>query len=306
MITNDESNNPKFRIFICFELDMNYPIKSSYLSYIPLLSEYSSKNTRGVSMINAFLLIVLLPTFSYAIEIEFSPEVTQTFKPTNCENNSTCDLEKFKMTTQTYKVKSGGIWRHGSRAFISFQTDKVENIRNYGVVQFIKGCVYTSKLDQNGEVIQRVSISREFYGGYELFSHPNWVIDSIDEDPLYNSYDPEIDRFGAYRWSPTPGIFTNYDEQVYLLEKDPLYPEVYVTDRPAQAYVDSGVAKNISLQFKTCLYRTDDIPLKSIPTDTQFAKPIKCFDWNSQFKYDHFLGQFSHKNEISDICTEKI
>ncbi len=249
-------------------------------------------------------LLILIPINSYAVNVILSPEESQVFKPGTCLSED-CSLKQFKISSQNYKLQVGGVWRFGTRAFISIETNSVKNIRDYGVVQFIRGCVYNSKVNEEGVVKKEIKISREFYNGHQLFLHPEWVIDSIDLDPLYNSFNPEVDRFGAYRWSPTPGVFTNYDEQVYLLERTPDFPEVYVTDRPAQAFYENNEAKNVSLQFKTCLYKTNDIPLVSKPSDLNFAEPIKCFEWNSQFNFNHKTKVFDEANKIEDICLKQ-
>lgn len=256
-------------------------------------------------MSKLLILLILMPITSKAVDVILSPEETQAYSPGTCTFGAgDCGLKKFKISSQNYKLQVGGIWRFGTRAFISIETNTIDQIRSYGVVQFIRGCVYNSKLADDGKVKKEIKISREFYNDYQLFSHPEWVIDSIDLDPLCNSFNPEMDRFGAYRWSPTPGVFTNYDEQVYLLERAPEYPEIYVTDRPAQAFYENGKAKNVSLQFNTCLYESKDIPLVSKPTELNFADPIKCFKWNSQFKFNHKTKVFEETNSIDDICLK--
>lgn len=202
---------------------------------------------------------------------------------------------KFSVTTQHYKItyKPGDVsW--GTRMFAKYETKKVGELEEYGVVQFLRGCQYNTYVDQ-GKIVTVDNILRHSFNKLVVFKHPEWVIDSVDLDPLYNNT-PENEswgtRHGFYRWNRKG----NYDEDGEVLfrnEKPPQNiknPNLYVIVHPGTSFIEAGWAKNISMEFKTCLYKTKDIPVKTLESDIHFAKAIHCFDWSTSFIYDHATG----------------
>lgn len=244
--------------------------------------------------------LALTSLSSYAGSVKREKPLVQVYKNSDCLKTDSCDLKEFKLETYNYNSIIAGDATLGSSATMSYKTDKVENLEKYAVVQFIKGCVYNSKL-VDGKIEKNSYVSRDFFGEIKKFTHPQWVIDSVDKDPVYNSI--EKLRHGAYRWNTVAGSTEKKTQKYYLNEK-PTRPELYVTDLPSTAFFMYGEAKNVSLEFKACIYKTSDVPMETDPEDTTFAEPIKCFDWKSSFIYNHTGKLYESKKEIDSYCLQ--
>ena len=234
----------------------------------------------------------------------FSYTITFSKPNVSTAGNLNDELTLFKLDTRNYHLKDHED-RFGTTAYMSYRTDKVENLKKFGIVQFIKGCVFVDPTDSNPNKFPRSILARNYYDEHAPFYHPEWMIDSLDKDPLYNSYDANVDRFAAYKWVPTLGDYTNFREDMYVFDQAPPHAELFVTDRPAQAYANKDIIQNVSLSFKSCIYKIEDIPLESNPTDTSFAKPIKCFEWNSSYIYNKELKKFESPQGIHPFCLKE-
>src|SRR3989344_4059828 len=127
----------------------------------------------------------------------------------NCSANSTCNLKYIDYFIEDYRIEVEGSFSYGTRMYAGYGTDKVESLDKYVFVQFIKGCVFTSKLIE-GVVFNYLDFGRYSYSepdGIAIFIHPNWEVDSTDSDPVYNST-PETPRHFYYRWNTEPGSFS--------------------------------------------------------------------------------------------------
>lgn len=249
------------------------------------------------------LLKMLLPVFlttslASAGVVKKKPRV-QIFTNTSCSKNTSCSLQEFKLQTVDYRVDfTQGGTSFGTDAHISYKTRKVSDLEDYAVVQFIRGCKFSSMRTADNK-INKFIMARDYFGKMSAFKHPQWSIDSIDTDPMYNN-GPEKKRHAYYRWKKGA-------DQVYYFQEKPSTPELYTTDLPGTASMTNpdDIATNISLQFKVCLYRTEDVPLQAGPQQIDFARPLKCFDWASSYIYNHDLNKFESKKEIDPFCQEE-
>ena len=249
------------------------------------------------------ILVLILSTWAFAQE-KGEPRIisrsNQVFENINCAETNTCDLKKVRFKSEDYQILVDGGIHYGTRLFAHYLTDTVGTLENYAFVQFIKGCQYNSY--DTGEITPK-SIAREYFNELATYSHKNWVIDSIDTNPIYFS-NSEFYHF-FYKWNDKQEpLIKNIESpyKLYGLEK-PVYPELYVTDRPGTAFYVNGGAKNISLAFKTCLYKTSDIPKEASPEDINFAEPIHCYYWYSSWIYDHEERKFNNPYSISPVCN---
>lgn len=234
-------------------------------------------------------------------KVEFKNKTVQKFVNENCEESDTCSLKSFTLKSNDYITTLGADRYYGSQAHAFFETDKVSNLTDYGVVQFIKGCAFRSKKSEDGTVKKWRGIVREFFGNMQVFHHPEWVIDSVDADAMYNNYTSE-DRHGAHRWN-SKKYSTAKETEHYFLNKRPTNPVLYVRDMPSMgSYDDVLGASNVSLQFKTCLYKTSDIPESTTPDDLRFAQPISCLEWSSSFVFNHDSKHFESPKDIDPFC----
>lgn len=224
------------------------------------------------------------------------------FKNTNCAATDSCDLVEFKVQSYDYQVTfADQSPSYGTSAFMSYTTKNVDQLENYAIVQQIKGCIYNSGVDFLGNVIKSSNFVRDLFGKSVPYKHADWQIDSIDEDPMYNNNVPEF-RHGSYRWNTVKNSYAKETEKVFWNER-PTSPTLYVSDLPGTAFADDNEAKNISLQFNTCIYKTASIPMVATPGDVNFSKPIACIPWNSSFVFNHKSQKFESRNEVDEFCT---
>lgn len=86
----------------------------------------------------------------------------------------------------------------------------------------------------------------------------------------------------------------------------PKNPLLFVDDEPSGTTVmtiseDLLIVRNISLEFKMCLYKTGDVPVGATPKDIS-AQPIVCIPWHSSFVFNHAQKEFESPPEIAQAC----
>ena len=146
---------------------------------------------------------IILTLLSFNLYAAPSADEVFRFENTDCEKNQSCDLLNFELKVYHQKDEypnfQGRMAKRSSTvAEGRFETSSGQNVRNYAIVQYIEGCLYSSSMLDDGEIIINTnSHKREFYGKLINFNHPTQVIDSIDSDPIYASF--KEDRHGSYR-----------------------------------------------------------------------------------------------------------
>jgi hypothetical protein len=220
-------------------------------------------------------------------------QTKQVFLNSDCWSTDTCNLKRFTLTMSVYEVWFSDDPNHpvyGNGVIMGYETDSVDTLEKYAIVQFMKGCVFYSSKDGEGKINRNASYYVvPSFGENVPYCFPQWVIDSRDTDPAYNS-DPEYGRFYLLRWNK-PGSY-DYRTQKYYGAEKPKIPVVYMTDHPAGAFVTGTGVKNAALEFKTCIYKASDVPAETRRDDTGFAKPIACFEWQHVYVYDFDKGSF--------------
>jgi hypothetical protein len=243
------------------------------------------------------LLISLLAGNSYGHftgkgHVHTLSKTTQVFWNPDCRSTDTCDLKRFTLTTSVYEIwfsDDPNYPTYGNGAIMEYETNSVDALEKYAIVQFMKGCVFDSSKNGDGKVIRSVSDNVPSFGEDIPFCFPEWVIDSQDTDPAYNS-DPEYGRFYLLRWNK-PGSYVYPNHKYYGAEK-PKIPVVYMADYPAGAFVRATAVKNAALEFKTCIYKSSEVPTKTRRDDINFAKPLTCFEWQNVYVYDFEKRRF--------------
>ncbi len=217
-------------------------------------------------------------------------ETQQVFLNPDCEATDTCDLKRFSLTTMAHEIWFGDTPNnptYANGAIMEYETDSVDAIEKYAIVQFIKGCVFLTSKNRDGQIQRQMDYSVTSFGENVPLCFPQWVIDSQDTDPVYNS-DPKLGRFYLLRWNP-PG--SDQIEKFYGAKK-PELPIVHMDDYPAGAFVTASGVKNSSLQFKTCIYKAREVPTVTRRENVNFARPIDCFQWQDVYIYDFTAGKF--------------
>ena len=216
----------------------------------------------------------------------------QVFLNPDCRSTDTCDLIRFTLTTSVYEVwfsDDPNYPTYGNGVIMEYETDSVDALEKYAIVQFIKGCVFDSSKNGDGKINRNVSYTVPSFGETIPYCFPEWVIDSQDTDPAYNS-DPEYGRFYLLRWNK-PGSYEYPNHKYYGAEK-PKIPVVYMADYPMGAFVTGTGVKNAALEFNTCIYKASDVPAEIRRDDINFAKPITCFEWQNVYVYDFDKATF--------------
>lgn len=226
-------------------------------------------------------------------------ETKQVFSNPDCRSTDTCDLKKFTLTTSVYEIwfsDDPNYPTYANGVIMEYETESVDALEKYAIVQFKKGCVFYSSKSREGKINRNVSDTVASFGENIRFCLPQWVIDSQDTDPAYNS-DPEYGRFYLLRWNK-PGSYDDRTQKYYGAEK-PKIPVVYMTDYPSGAFVTTTGVKNVALEFNTCLYKASDVPAETRRDDIDFARPITCFEWQNVYVYDFDMGRF--QTDLADV-----
>jgi len=219
-------------------------------------------------------------------------ESKQVYASPDCGATDSCDLKRFTLTTVVYEV-----WfsddpirpTYGTGVIMEYETKTVKALEKYAIVQFKKGCVFHSSKSGTGKIDRHISDVVPSFGEKIPFCFRDWVIDSQDTDPAYNS-DPQYGRFYLLRWNK-PGSYDNRTQKFYGMQK-PRKPVLYMTDYPAGAFVTGTGVKNVSLEFKTCIYKASEVPFATRRNNIHFARPINCFEWQNVYVYDFEKAAF--------------
>jgi len=147
-------------------------------------------------------------------------ETKQVYSNRDCHVTDSCDLKRFTLTTMVYEV-----WfsddpirpTFGNGVIMEYETGTVQALEKYAIVQFKKGCVFHSSKNGTGKVDKNVSDVVPSFGERIPFCFRDWVIDSQDTDPAYNS-DPEYGRFHLLRWNK-PGSYDKRTQKFYGIQK---------------------------------------------------------------------------------------
>jgi hypothetical protein len=228
----------------------------------------------------------------------------EVFTNSDCAATDSCHLKEFSVQMDRYKVHlAGGLVNFGTRMFARYQTQEIDQLEEFGLVQFIRGCQYSSRVI-NGELIGRKDILIYGPGNVVIpYVFPKWVIDGSSPDPIDWGTEPMPGtRHYFYKWSEIPG--STESKVHYFGDRKPTNPALFVRDLPGTAFLEEklGEARNISVEFRVCLYKTADVP-KSVPNgELDFATPLKCFGWNSSWIWDFEKSEMTSPEGVVPYC----
>ncbi|MEI7529678.1 MAG: hypothetical protein WCK76_12130 [Elusimicrobiota bacterium] len=230
-----------------------------------------------------------------------------------CQNKA-CEVKAVRFASWDYRITAQGELSFASGFSAHYRTDKVESLEKYGFVQWIKGCVFDSEVE-NGKLKYSHTYSRPYWqhgaeeqDHYASFHHPVLALDSVDADPVYAS-SPGVPHPGGYKWNRVRGSIAN-GSMVRYFNEQPVMPELYVTDYPSTSFTytlgGAKVAKNTSLTFRTCLYRIADIPKVTAPETEIFPGALVCYDWSSSHIYNHASKVFEAWDRLHPECARSL
>ncbi len=211
------------------------------------------------------------------------------------------------------------------------ETTNASCIGDYGVVQFIRGCIYIDRISNATNVSsEKYLMTRDLRGKTVDFKHPDWVVDSVDLDPLYNSYDLEDanseNRRDWHRYVKVPLLLkADHDSLVidvakyfnsknfdYVMNAPTPLSQVFISDTPSGSALVPNAGANhreistSSLEFQTCLYHMKDIPVTGDPAGFNIPEdqggPIKCFAWSDKVKFNNQTETFDRTDEMDPYC----
>lgn len=225
-------------------------------------------------------------------------ETQQVFLNPDCDPTDSCDLKRFTLSTAVNEIwfsDNPKYPTYGNGVIMEYETDSVAALETYAIVQFKKGCVFETAKTSEGKIRRIVTDTVASFGEQIPFCFRQWVIDSQDSDPAYNS-DPDYGRFYFLRWNK-PGSYDNRTQRYYGAVK-PKAPVVYMSDYPAGAFIAGSGIRNVALEFKTCIYKASNVPSETRREEVDFAKPIHCFEWQNVYVYDFAKASFQ-----TDLAT---
>lgn len=250
-------------------------------------------------LIGLIVFVLSIPVLSQNAVVQILSHKEDSFVNIDCKKNKTCDLKKVEYFVEDYSVGIGDDYNYGTRFFARYETESVKNLQKYVFVPFLRGCLFSSKM-VNGKIDTYQDVTYPRVDSPVLFKFPNWTIDSYNFDPVYSAM-AGGSRFDYYLWNTIPGSLDKDTEKVYGHQK-PTTPQLYIVDHPGSAFYSNDVAHNISLELKTCIYKTKDVPMSVSHDNIDFAKPIHCYGWNSSFVYNHSTKEFQSYYKIVTAC----
>lgn len=268
-------------------------------------------------------LIVRFAALSLMLPISSSfGSATKTFKNVNCDLTNTCDLLGFEI-----KITEGG-WDEDTtfsrQTYMEgfYETKSPDQVEDYAIVQFIKGGLFREhKFDQ--ENIRLINgASRDFFGKKIPFVHPEWVVDSFDNDPIYASYHEKGDRHGLYRIKKDESRSVIYDDSkyfdYYFFRPNLENGRMHFSDLPtggsySQIKISRGenagklaqTATSSSMEFKTCIFRTSDVAQDAGPKGVDINLALGCLEWENHHVFDWKTREFKKANTIDTRATNE-
>jgi len=219
----------------------------------------------------------------------------------NCAETNTCSLKEVRLLIRDYHFLMYGEDNFGTSMHIWYRTDSLRTLEDYVFVQIVKGCKYISSIQDSVEIFE-MSYRQQIFDVYRTAAFPDWIIDSIDTDPAYNSM-PGVARHHLYRFNTPPYVFDKKTEQFFGYHK-PKIPVLYVSDHPSLAmyFGQNKSAASVSFRYKMGLYRTGDVPATTDPHNVRFASPLVEFEWMHSWIYNHQKEVFEKWDDIAPIC----
>lgn len=243
---------------------------------------------------------------------ELSKRTASMPKVVDCKKLDICDLKEAKIVERKIKV----LLPDEQADYASYMTDfrfvlkfdKPANIKRYGLVQFMRGCMHQSELMPDGTIDRRFTYVHKHFGQYRLIRHDDWVVDSSHIDPMATSFE-NYGRFDLYKWNKDPADL-DADSAEWYFDAKPTHGTVFKSELISNTGLMEGTenpqARNSSIELQTCLFKIGDVPSSSDPAGTGIDrnKALWCADWNHIFTYDFTSKKTVQETAIHPYCQE--
>lgn len=243
---------------------------------------------------------------------ELSKKTTVMPKVTDCRARGICDLKSVKTVERKIKVLLPDEHSDYATYMTDFrfviETEKASQIPKYGVVQFLRGCMFQSELLPDGTVDHRFAYVHKHFGKYQLVRHDNWVVDSSHADPLTSSFE-SYGRFDLYKWNSDPKNL-DADNANWYFHGAPPHGTVFKSELISNTGLMEGtknpMARNSSIELESCIFKIGDLPKTSDSAGTGIdrTKAIWCSSWDHKFVYDHLNSKVETASSIHPFCAE--
>lgn len=195
-----------------------------------------------------------------------------------------------------------------SKLYAWYETEQPAHIEDFAFVQYVRGCIYSTERHPDGRITTHFNVTHWNLGERKVFVHPDWIVDSEYLDPFMSTNPKFPLRHYFMESQKKPDEFPR-GHGAYYGDSPPKLPRLsvmYSPSVPASASNSSeDFARNHSLEYRTCLYRTKDIPAMSDGANIPGA--IGCFDWSSSYVYDHARKKYASPAGENPVCRpEKI
>lgn len=256
-------------------------------------------------------IIFLLLLINYSHAQETCTENSEKFVNSNCEKSDSCDLLgfEFKVTRITSKEVNGMTSSSYLEGF--YETKSVDSLEKYATVQYIRGGLYDINQMGDEPSYKTISHTREFFG-HDLvpFQHDDWVIDSLDDDPIYASAAQKNHRHGYYMIKKDENSSILFDGAAtyldyYFYNPKIKIPRMHFTDMPtggrySEIMIAAGENKdkllkystNSTMEFVICIFKTKDIPRYVDHYYLDQSKAIGCLSWHNYHIFDALVMEF--------------
>lgn len=258
------------------------------------------------------LLFLILPLSSHASIKEISKRIITmpVQSQSQCQALGTCALKGAQLIERKIKVllpdepPEKVTVMTDMRMILNF--DSTESIEKFGVVQFIRGCMYESTLNMDGSTSYSFSAAHKNFGQYKLIKYSSDIVDAVGTDPVSSAWDGR-GRFDLYRWNKDPKSTDPENDNWYAFGK-PAHGTVYLSDLVSYTGLKDQTpisARNSSIEMNTCIFKISDLPKTSDPTGTGIdrSKAIWCANWDHRFRYDFGAGEIVPESVISPSCS---
>lgn len=231
---------------------------------------------------------------------------------TNCASLGVCDLKSVKLVERKLKI----LLPNEHSDYATYMTDtrfvvevaKSSQIPNYGVVQFMKGCMFESELLPDGSIRRDFTYIHKNFGRYKLIKHDDWIIDSSHSDPLASSFE-NYGRFDLYKWNSNPADL-EADNATWYFDAKPPHGTVFKADLIGTTGLIEDAknpsARNSSLDLETCIFKVGDLPKTTDETGVGVdkSKALWCASWDHKFVYDFATSKVNQEKTIHPFCAE--
>lgn len=230
----------------------------------------------------------------------------------NCGSTDTCDLKNVRLVERKIKVllpnerADFAMYMTDTRFIV--QTTTAKEIPRYGVIQYLRGCMFESEILPDGSERRDFTFVHKQFGAYSLVRHDDWVVDSSHLDPLATSFET-YGRFDLYKWNRDPANL-DADDATWYFDAKPPHGTVFKSELLGTTGLIEGSknpsARNSSLELETCIFKISDLPLTSDAQGTGIdkSKALWCASWDHKFSYDFATRSVIQDKKIHPFCSE--